>query len=169
MAHDTEQLREWLLQAVELAVLAALFCILPALLAVWGVTGAIAASAAARLICKRRGNWPAVPDGDPARLGLLPAWILIAALAINLTGGLPAVVRQAAVNVSLFMIVPYTLVGVSVCRKLLQRYPGIFLLLMLGVIFPPVAIGALAITGMLDTWLDFRTRIERSMERNDLK
>ncbi len=141
--------------------------ILPALLAVWAVTGTIASGAAARLICRRGGTWPDVGEGDPIRLGLLPAWILIAALAVNLTGSLPPVIRQAAVNVSIFMIVPYTAVGLSICRKLLLLYPQIFLLLLLGIIFPPIAIGALAIAGILDTWLDLRSRIERSNERKN--
>jgi hypothetical protein len=144
-----------------------LIYILPALLAVWTVTGTIASGAAARLICRRGGTWPDVDEGDPIRLGLLPAWILIAALAVNLTGSLPPVIRQAAVNVSIFMIVPYTAVGLSICRKLLLLYPQIFLLLLLGIIFPPIAIGALAIAGILDTWLDLRARIERSNERKN--
>lgn len=141
--------------------------LLPGLLAVWSVTGTIAAAAAARLICRRSGSRADFFDGEPLKLGLLPAWILIAALAVNLAGGLPASVRQAAVNVSMFMLVPYTAVGLSVCRKLLQRYPGAFLVLAMGIIFPPVAVGVLAVTGMLDTWLDFRARIERSNERKE--
>ncbi|OPL19660.1 MAG: hypothetical protein AVO35_01425 [Candidatus Aegiribacteria sp. MLS_C] len=141
--------------------------LLPALLAVWAVTGTVTASAAARLICRRNAYRTDFLEGEPLRLGLLPAWILIAALALNLSGALPAAVRQASVNVSLFMVVPYTAIGLSVCRELLRRYPGVFLVLAMGIIFPPVAIGVLSVTGMLDTWLDFRTRIERSNERKE--
>ncbi|MBN2586213.1 MAG: hypothetical protein JXA64_10625 [Candidatus Fermentibacteraceae bacterium] len=141
--------------------------ILPALLAVWAVAGTLASVAAARLICRRGGTWPDIAEGDPIRLGLLPAWILIAALAVNLAGTVPPVIRQAAVNVSIFMIVPYTAVGLSICRKLLLLYPQVFLVLLLGIIFPPLAIGALAVAGILDTWLDLRTRIERSKERKN--
>ena len=94
-------------------------------------------------------------------------WILIAALALNLVGGAPPVVLRAAVNVTIFMVLPYMIVGLSVCRKLLLRYPNFILLFLLGIVFPPLAVGALAITGILDTWLDLRQKIERSKERTD--
>ncbi|MFO8183780.1 MAG: hypothetical protein R6U39_06350 [Candidatus Aegiribacteria sp.] len=142
--------------------------ILPALMALWAATGVIAAGAAARMICMRGGTWPDTGEGEPVRLGLLPAWILIVALAANLAGGLPPEVKRASVNVSMFMALPYSVVGLSVLRRLLALYPrSLFLALLVGILFPPAAAGLLIITGILDTWIDFRALMERSKERKN--
>ncbi len=144
-----------------------LIYLLPALLALWAVAGVITSAVAARLICRRRGIWPALPGEDSLRLGLLPAWILIASLALNITcSSFSPYLQQAAVNISIFMILPYSAVGLAVCRKFLFLYPQSFLLaVLLGIIFPPIAVGLLMITGILDTWFDFRTRLESINER----
>ncbi len=145
-----------------------LLYMLPSLLAVWSCSGVIAAGAAARLIGKRRGTWPETEPGAPLRLGMIPAWILILALAANLYPASPAIVRQAAVNVSIFMILPYSIVGTAVFRKVLVRYPqGIFLAILTVAVFTPVAIGIVAITGVLDTWLDFRGKMSRSEAKEE--
>jgi len=141
--------------------------VVPSLLAVWAVTGTVAAATAARLMVRRRGAWPEVDEGEGLRLGLLPAWILIAALALNLLGGVPPQARQAAVNVAIFMMLPYAAVGIAICRKLLLCYPQMFLAMMLLILFPPLALGVLVLSGILDTWLDLRKKIELSKERKD--
>ena len=154
-----------------LIVMDVLLYILPALLVLWAASGVIVSAAASRLIGRRRGTWPElIPEKNPLKLGLLPAWILIAALAVNLTGNsLTPYFQQAAVNVSIFMILPYTAVGISVCRKLLSMYPqNLLLAVLVGVIFPPLAVGLLMITGILDTWFDFRTRLKMIEERKKL-
>ncbi|MCD4776541.1 MAG: hypothetical protein K8S15_10905 [Candidatus Aegiribacteria sp.] len=146
-----------------------LLYILPALLALWAVAGVITSAVAARLVSRRRGVWPDLPREDSLRLGLLPAWILIAALAVNLTGSsFPPYLQQAAVNISIFMILPYSAVGLAVCRKVLSIYPQSFILaILVGIIFPPIAVGLLMIAGILDTWFDFRTRLNRMDERKN--
>jgi hypothetical protein len=145
-----------------------LIYLLPALLAVWSCSGVIAAGAAARLIGKRRGTWPDTVPGGPVRLGLVPAWILILALAANLYPSSPHILKQAGVNISIFMILPYSIVGVAVFRKLLIRYPqAIFLAILTAVVFPPVAIGIMAITGVMDTWMDFRGKLDRIKEKKE--
>lgn len=142
--------------------------ILPALMALWAATGVIAAGVAARMICRRGGSWPETGEGEPVRLGLVPAWILIVALAANLISGLPPEVKRASVNVSMFMALPYSVVGLSVLRRLLMLYPrSLFLALLVGIIFPPVAVGLLMIAGILDTWIDFRALMDRSKERKN--
>lgn len=141
--------------------------ILPSLLALWAVGGVIASASAARLISRRRGIEFNLPVESSLRLGLIPAWILIAALTANLfSGNLPPLLQQAAVNVSVFMILPYTAVGLAVYRKLLSLYPqGLLLAVLTAIVFPPLAVGVLMITGILDTWFDFRTRLKRKNER----
>ena len=71
-------------------------------------------------------------------------------------------------NISIFMILPYSAVGLAVCGKVLSIYPQSLLLAVLVVIiFPPLAVGLLMITGILDTWFDFRTRLKKIDERKN--
>ncbi|MCD4700332.1 MAG: hypothetical protein K8S24_00600 [Candidatus Aegiribacteria sp.] len=138
--------------------------VLPSLLALWAVGGVIASGAAIKLINRRKGIELGLPGEHSMRLGLVPAWILIAALAVNLAGS--GNLQQAAVNISIFMILPYSAVGLAVCRKALSLYPqGFILAVLVGIVFPPLAVGLLMIAGMLDTWFDFRTRLNRIDER----
>lgn len=143
---------------------------LPALLALWAVAGVITSAVAARIVSRRRNVWPDLPpEEDYLRLGLLPAWILIAALAVNLTGSsFSPYLQQAAVNISIFMILPYSAVGLAVCGKVLSMYPqSLLLAVLVGIIFPPIAVGLLMITGILDTWFDFRARLKKIDERKN--
>jgi len=151
------------------SVLNILMYILPSLLVLWATVGVIASASAVKLIGRRKGLEVDIPDDRPLKLGLLPAWILIAALAVNLSGsGLHPYFRQAAVNVSIFMILPYSAVGLAVFRKILLMFPQVLMLAVLVVIvFPPLALGMLMITGILDTWFDFRTRLISMKERKN--
>ena len=148
-----------------------LIYVLPSVMAIWAAAGVIISVAAARLVGKRRGTWPEIASGAKIQLGIPAAWILIAALGVNLLGGsLPAGARQAAVNVSIFMILPYSLVGLAVWRSLVSLYPHLLLFAVFaGVVFPPVALGLLFVTGVLDTWFDFRKKIANHMERKKNK
>ncbi len=152
-----------------LTVMNALLYMLPSLLALWAAGGVIASAAAIRLIGRRRGIYPDLPQDDPLRLGLIPAWILIGALAANLLGSsLPSFLQQAALNTSVFMILPYSAVGLAVCRKGLSLYPQLLLFAVLaGIVFPPLAVGILMVAGILDTWFDFRMRFNRIAERKN--
>ncbi|MCK4806768.1 MAG: hypothetical protein KAT09_03935 [Candidatus Aegiribacteria sp.] len=147
-----------------LLVMNILMYILPSLLALWAVAGVIVSGVAVKLISRRKGIELELPGDLSMRMGLVPAWILIAALAVNIAGS--GHLQQAAVNISIFMILPYTAVGLAVCRKALSMYPqGLLLAVLVGIVFPPVAVGVLIIIGILDTWLDFRTRLKRIYER----
>ncbi len=141
--------------------------ILPSVLALWAAAGVIASASAVKLINRQRGIELDLPGDYSLRMGLIPAWILIVALAVNLAGSsLPFFLQQAAVNISIFMILPYSAVGLAVCRKVLSKYPqGLILAVLLAIVFPPFALGVLIITGILDTWFDFRTRLKKIDER----
>jgi hypothetical protein len=98
------------------------------------------------------------------------AWILIAALALNLLGsGLHPELRQMAVNISVFMILPYSVMGFIVFRAALRRFPSLILITPLAILLPPFAVGLLVLTGILDTWLDFGERMRKKAERNDIQ
>jgi len=151
------------------SVLNILMYVLPSLLVLWATLGVITSAAAVKLIGRRKGLEFGIQDDNQLKLGLLPAWILIAALAVNLSGGsFHPYFRQAAVNVSIFMILPYSAVGLAVFRKVLLMYPQVLMLAVLvAIVFPPLAIGVLMITGILDTWFDFRTRLISIKERKN--
>ena len=146
-----------------------LMYVLPSILALWAAAGVIASGAAVKLISRRRGIQLDLRSDLSLRMGLIPAWILIAALAVNLAGSsLPHFLQQAAVNISIFMILPYSIVGLAVCRMVLSMYPqGLILAVLLAIVFPPLALGTLIITGILDTWFDFRTRLKKIYERKN--
>ncbi len=157
------------LSSSEIATILGIFLyILPSLLALWAVTGTVAAAVSFRLINQRRREvFKIITQGMEIRLGLLPAWILIAALSVNLTGGgLPPYVQQAAVNISVFMILPYSAVGFGILRIALRAFPMLLLVVLpLAIIFPPAAICLLALSGIMDTWFDFRLRLKKILER----
>lgn len=157
------------LSSSEIATILSIFLyILPSLLAIWAVTGTVAAAFAVRSVNQRRKeSFKIITQGMEIRLGLLPAWILIAALSVNLTGGrLPPYVQQAAVNISIFMILPYSLVGFGIFRVALRSFPMLLLVaVLLAIIFPPAAICILVLAGIMDTWFDFRLRLKKYLER----
>ncbi|MCK4506055.1 MAG: hypothetical protein KAW14_10595 [Candidatus Aegiribacteria sp.] len=150
------------------AILNILLYILPSLLAIWAVTGTVAAAVAVRSVNQRRKEpIKIITQGMEIRLGLLPAWIMIAALFANLIGGgFPPYAQQAAVNISIFMILPYSLVGFGIFRIALRSFPMLLLAAVpLAIIFPPAAICILALSGIMDTWFDFRLRLKKYLER----
>ncbi len=142
--------------------------ILPSLLAIWAVAGTVTAAFAVRTVNQRRKeSFRIITQGMELRLGLLPAWILIAALSVNLTGGgFPPYVQQAAVNISIFMILPYSLVGFGIFRIALRSFPMLLMAaVLIAIIFPPAAICILVLAGIMDTWFDFRLRLKKYLER----
>ncbi len=150
------------------AILSIFLYILPSLLAIWAVTGTVTAAFAVRSVNQRRKeSFRIVTQGMELRLGLLPAWILIAALSVNLTGGgFPPYVQQAAVNISIFMILPYSLAGFGIFRIALRSFPMLLMAAVpIAIIFPPAAICILVLVGIMDTWFDFRLRLKKYLER----
>jgi hypothetical protein len=141
--------------------------IVPSLLAIWAAGGTIAAGVAVTLMSQRRGEKPFPRIGE-IRLGLIPAWIMILCLGVNLTTiEFPSPLRQGAVNVLLFLALPYTLVGLSVTRAALRKIPGMLLpVALFSILLPPAAIGVLILLGITDTLFDFRLRLAKHTERN---
>jgi hypothetical protein len=141
--------------------------IVPSLLALWAAGGTVAAGVAVRLMSLRRGEQPFPRIGE-IRLGLIPAWIMILCLSINLTKiEFPPLVRQGAVNALVFLALPYTLVGLSVARAALRAIPGMLLpVALFSILLPPAAIGVLILLGITDTLFDFRLRLAKHTERN---
>jgi Na+/H+-dicarboxylate symporter len=59
------------------------------------------------------------------------------------------------------MAAPYGIIGFMVLAALTRRRPMLsFLALMLVFTAAPLALAAVVLTGILDTWLDFRKKIE---------
>ena len=141
--------------------------IIPALLAVWAVGGTVIAGAAVKNIASRRGA-PVLVTGEGLRLGLLPAWILIACLGVNLLGSsMGPLIRQGAVNVLVFMALPYLMVGLSVVRVSLRSIPSLVLpAALFAILLPPAAMGLLILLGISDSLFDFRLRLAKLKERN---
>ena len=144
--------------------------IVPSLMALWAAGGTMAAAGIAAVVSTRRGR-PLRRSSGGLRLGLVPAWLLIIALSVNLAGhGLPFGVRQGAMNVSIFLALPYMVVGFQVARTSLRVIPGIILPVLIFAIFlPPVVMGVLVLLGIMDTWLDFRLRLAKYVERKTQK
>ena len=107
---------------------------------------------------------------EDMRLGLGPAWILIASLAGALVPSeIPVEVRAFAHNSLLFMAAPYFAVGAAVTGEAMRVLPGLLLPFTLLVVFAtPLSVAAVTMTGVLDTWFDFRRRI-RSKPGSDPK
>jgi hypothetical protein len=128
--------------------------------------GTVAASGLCMGLVRRRSQDLAVRLRD-LRLGLLPAWLVIGGLVINLlSGSLSYQTVRIARNGLLFLLLPYVIVGAIIAREYLKLFPGVALgAVLLLVLAPPVLMALIALTGLLDTWLDFRKRIDNFKER----
>jgi len=141
--------------------------IVPSLMILWAAGGTMVAGGFTAILSARRGKPLLSANGGRVSLGLVPAWLLIIALAVNLTGsGLPYSVRQGAINASIFLALPYMVVGFQISRAILKTMPGLILPVFIFAIFlPPVAMGGMVLLGILDTWLNFRLRLAKHVER----
>ncbi|MBD3369307.1 hypothetical protein GF402_02970 [Candidatus Fermentibacteria bacterium] len=128
--------------------------------------GTVAASGLCLGLVRRRGR-DVDASIDQMRLGLFPAWLVIGGLALNLMGDpFSYQTVRVARNALLFLLLPYTVIGGIIARDYLRLFPGIALgSVLLLVLAPPVFLGLVALAGLLDTWLDFRKRIENIKER----
>lgn len=98
------------------------------------------------------------------RLGLAPAWILICALAAAVAGDRAGIdwVARAGANVLVFLAAPYGAVGVVILGGIARKRPFLLsAMLFLAVAATPVIAAGVLLTGILDTWLDFRARIPK--------
>jgi hypothetical protein len=132
-----------------------------------GAIQAVAGSAAAVAFFRATGG-QGLKGREELRLGLEPSWIVIAGLLVAIwPGTLPGVAVRASHNALLFMTVPYFVVGAQVAGVLLRTGPSLALLAAVAVLLaPPAAFAAVVLTGVLDTWFDFRKRLRSRMERN---
>ncbi len=124
------------------------------------VIGSILAARLAGLAAGSRdaGSWRTL------RLGLAPAWFLICALAAAVAGDRTGtdLAARAGANVLVFLAAPYGAVGLVILGEAVRRKP--FLLaagLFLAVAATPVIAAGVLLTGILDTWLDFRARFPK--------
>lgn len=108
------------------------------------------------------------PSGRFA-LGWETAWVLIACLLARVfADALPPVTARIADNVLLFMALPYLIEGGAVVLRWAASFPGMTVVLAVAFLLAtPFMLGAVALTGVLDTWFDFRRRIDIKVERLD--
>jgi len=97
------------------------------------------------------------------------AWVLIACLLARVfSDALPPVAARMADNVLLFMALPYLIEGGAVVLRWAASFPGMAVVLTVALLLAtPFMLGAVALTGVLDTWFDFRRRIDMKVERLD--
>ncbi len=96
------------------------------------------------------------------------AWIPILcllAIVLDRSSPLPEWILRAAGNLLLFMAVPYSVEGLQTAVHWARRIPGMIMLLVIAGLFAtPVVAAAILLVGILDTWFDYRKRIDN--ERN---
>lgn len=99
------------------------------------------------------------------------AWIPIlclAAVAMSRTASLPDPLVRMAGNLLLFMALPYTVEGFQVAVYWAKGIPGMLVLLAVSAVFAtPLVIGGVLLTGILDTWFDYRNKIDQRIERTE--
>ncbi len=97
------------------------------------------------------------------------AWVPITCLIILVTSGsaqIPELVLRIAKNLLVFCSLPYGIGGFQVAVKWAKETPGIALMLIISAIFaPPFVLGGLVLLGILDTWYDYRKKIDIRIER----
>ncbi len=97
------------------------------------------------------------------------AWVPITCLiAIVIARGnqLPEPLLRIAKNILVFSILPYGLEGLQVAVKWAKGIPGmVFMLIMSTLFVPPFILGGLVLLGILDTWFDYRKKIDKRIER----
>jgi hypothetical protein len=97
------------------------------------------------------------------------AWIPIVSLTVLVTAGMshvsPLALRMAK-NLLVFSALPYGIEGLQVAVRWVKSLPGMALMLILSAVFaPPVVLGSLVLLGILDTWFDYRKKIDLRIER----
>lgn len=99
------------------------------------------------------------------------AWIPILCLgiiALSRSSQISPWLLRAAANALVAVSVPYFLLGLIVALRWARAIPGMLFLLILSALFAlPLVMGVILVTGILDTWLDFRKKIENRLERKN--
>lgn len=124
-------------------------------------------SMAAVMLLNAMGRGKSFQPSRRFMMGWQISWVLIACLAVRaIPQGIPLQILRAADNVLLFMALPYLIQGGAVALKWASAYPGMTAVFLIAlVLITPVVIMGTTLTGVLDTWFDFRKRIEMRAER----
>ncbi|HEU4699499.1 MAG TPA: DUF2232 domain-containing protein [Gemmatimonadales bacterium] len=135
----------------------------PGLLALGALLGVVTACGWYDRIARRRHVGPPLGRLADFRFSDHATWALIAALALVLVPGPPALAGVGR-NLLLVMLVLYALRGLGVLRHASERVPR-RVVVALGVIaffMLPFAASGLVLLGLADTWIDFRRRLAPS-------
>lgn len=109
--------------------------------------------------------------GGPARFRMhwATAWIPIIclmAIVYARSAAVPSFVLRIAGNLLVFTALPYGIEGLQVAAKWAKRIPGMVFMLIMSTIFAtPFILGGLILLGILDTWFDYRKKIDIRIER----
>ncbi len=97
------------------------------------------------------------------------AWIPIICLItllLDRTTTISDTVRRITRNILVFSSLPYGIEGLQVVVKWVKGSPGMLFMLIVSAIFaPPLILGGLILLGILDTWFDYRKKIDIRIER----
>jgi hypothetical protein len=97
------------------------------------------------------------------------AWVPIICLLILVIAGasyIPESVLKTAKNLLLFSALPYGIEGFQVAARWAKGVPGVAFMLIVSAVFaPPLVLGSLILLGILDTWFDYRKKIDLRIER----
>ncbi|MCD4707759.1 MAG: hypothetical protein K8S62_08470 [Candidatus Sabulitectum sp.] len=97
------------------------------------------------------------------------AWvpiICLITLVLSRTAPVPDLLLRIAKNLLIFSSLPYGIEGFQVAVKWARGMPGmVFMLIMCAVFAPPFVLGGLILLGILDTWFDYRKKIDKRIER----
>ncbi len=97
------------------------------------------------------------------------AWIPIVSLIVLVTARkshVSPLALRIAKNLLVFCALPYGIEGLQVAVKWVKSIPGMTVMLILSaVLAPPVVLGILVLLGILDTWFDYRKKIDLRIER----
>lgn len=97
------------------------------------------------------------------------AWVPILCLILLVsarTVTIPDIVLRISKNMLVFTSLPYGIEGFQVAAKWARNAPGMVLILIISAIFaPPFFLGGLVLLGILDTWFDYRKKIDIRIER----
>lgn len=131
--------------------------------------GSVAAVLLYRTVCMKRRSCPGIAESARFRMHWGIAWIPIVCLATAVYSRNHAIspnVLRAVGNVLLFMALPYTIEGLQVTAKWAREIPGMAVLLVISAFFAtPLIAGGVLLLGILDTWFDYRTKIDNRIER----
>ncbi len=131
--------------------------------------GAVAAVLFFRSLSRRKKLSPGLERREWFRMHWGVAWIPIlclSAIAMSRTAPLPYHVLRVAGNLLLFMALPYMVEGLQVTIYWAKDIPGMLVLLAVSAVFAtPLLAGGILLAGILDTWFDYRKKIDQRIER----